>query len=335
MFIAIITFQFFRYLDVKGLLEVLPALEYLDLEVKDPSVGAEQLGSAMRPRLTYFSLRGDRLHSVSPGSLAGLRAHSLHLAIRNSAISTLHPSLFFPLPRSAQIVLDLSDSQIKTLPAVTLAAIDERRGDLRLIGLNSNPINCDCQTRALKRWGPAIAMHLRCYQPSFVAGKLLSELGDAQLTCDESHTTANILPKTSTKRMMRISTTSEPEIIWNLRTTTIHSIPAYSQTGQSSNGGPSSSNQTNDDTLIIGIVGGVVTFIAILILVMCLVRLRLGPSQYQGGPLAMSSAGGIASPSVSSCTCIKPPALYLQPSRTTYYSSPAPYFISYEEKHLR
>lgn len=37
---------------------------------------------------------------------------------------------------------------------------------------------------------------------------------------------------------------------------------------------------TNDDTLIIGIVGGVVAFIAILIIIICIVRLRMSGPNY-------------------------------------------------------
>eukprot|EP00096_Caligus_rogercresseyi_P002266 TRINITY_DN1434_c0_g1_i2.p1 TRINITY_DN1434_c0_g1~~TRINITY_DN1434_c0_g1_i2.p1 ORF type:complete len:180 (+),score=60.08 TRINITY_DN1434_c0_g1_i2:345-884(+) len=56
------------------------------------------------------------------------------------------------------------------------------------------------------------------------------------------------------------------------------------------------------DALIIGIVGGVVAFITIIIIIICIVRLRLTDSQYRGGhmggPLAIRSQG--------KCTCLKP-----------------------------
>lgn len=42
---------------------------------------------------------------------------------------------------------------------------------------------------------------------------------------------------------------------------------------------------SNDDTLIIGIVGGVVAFIAILIIIICIVRLRMTSAEYHNGPV--------------------------------------------------
>jgi hypothetical protein len=45
---------------------------------------------------------------------------------------------------------------------------------------------------------------------------------------------------------------------------------------------------TNDDTLIIGIVGGVVAFIAILIIIICIARLKMNtPAPYRGQMVGM------------------------------------------------
>jgi len=58
----------------------------------------------------------------------------------------------------------------------------------------------------------------------------------------------------------------------------------------------------NMDALIIGIVGGVVAFVAVLIIIICLVRLRTA-APYRGGPMA----GGVAMRHQhDKCTCLAP-----------------------------
>ncbi|KAJ9598942.1 hypothetical protein L9F63_010536, partial [Diploptera punctata] len=91
-----------------------------------------------------------------------------------------------------------------------------------------------------------------------------------------------------------------------------------------------SSSLNNDDTLIIGIVGGVVAFIAVLIIVICIVRIRITNNQYRGGPLA--APGGLSNghaPSMvtagSGCTCVKPPMgppMYISPYGPGYATLP-------------
>uniref|UniRef100_T1GLS3 Uncharacterized protein n=1 Tax=Megaselia scalaris TaxID=36166 RepID=T1GLS3_MEGSC len=70
------------------------------------------------------------------------------------------------------------------------------------------------------------------------------------------------------------STTSEPMIIWSMEPT---QPPVNRRTKMPNMKAPIMSN---DDTLIIGIVGGVVAFIAILIIVICIVRLRMTSMDY-------------------------------------------------------
>merc|ERR1719373_1446754 len=64
----------------------------------------------------------------------------------------------------------------------------------------------------------------------------------------------------------------------------------------------SPSQLANMDSVIIGIVGGVVAFITIIIIIICIVRLRLADNQYRGGPLA----GPLALRAQGKCTCLKP-----------------------------
>lgn len=116
-------------------------------------------------------------------------------------------------------------------------------------------------------------------------GRLLLEVGDDELTCnpkkptttpssqfvdDSPETFPPAAPKPSSRILTR-PTTQEPEIIWSVPITQSAKIKTkLPQVKQP---------MSNDDTLIIGIVGGVVAFIAILIIIICIVRLRMsGPS---------------------------------------------------------
>ena len=81
------------------------------------------------------------------------------------------------------------------------------------------------------------------------------------------------------------------------------------------------------DSVIIGIVGGVVAFITIIIIIICIVRLRLADNQYRGGPLA----GPLALRAQGKCTCLKPmppppmtPTIYGNHGFISYPSTPVP-----------
>jgi Leucine-rich repeat (LRR) protein len=363
------------YLDVSGIVQSLPALERLDIELKDAAVSGDQLTPALQPRLRELGLRGLRVRSLSSGVLAGLRGPSVRVGLRNTSVSTLPPALFFTLPRSTRLELDVSGSQLTTLTPPLLAALDERKGDITLTGLSDNPINCDCGARALRRWLPGSGMAgIRCLSPEKLKGQLLVEVADDELICDPNRpsttTPSTLAPSAST------AATTEPDIIWSVPPSKEKpSSSSKSGTGITNKAAPAagSSSMNNDDTLIIGIVGGVVAFIAVLIIVICIIRIRITNSQYRGGPLAAPgalSAAGHAPSMVtagSGCTCVKPPVvppMYMAPygpgyaatlppklmpptsvsprppystmGRQPYYQSP-PYYITYptEEKEHR
>nr|CAD7393867.1 unnamed protein product [Timema cristinae] len=312
------------YMDVHGILQNLPSLEVLDIEVKDAAVSSDQLAPVLHPRLKEFSVRGPRVYSLSSGALAGLKAPSVVVGLRNTSLTALPPALFFTMPRSTLITLDVSGSKLSALSPQFLAALDERRGDLKLVGLDSNPIICDCGARALRRWLPGAGMTgIRCSSPETHAGKLLVEIADDVLTCDSNHPTSTLAPSSTTSILIRTSSksTTEPDIIWSMPPASKDKTPSTKATGIINKATPtvSATSLNNDDTLIIGIVGGVVAFIAILIIIICIVRLRISNNQYQGGPLANPAA--LSAPSMiatsNGCTCVKPP-LYMAQYGPTY-----------------
>lgn len=289
------------YLDVQGLLQNVPTLEQINIETKDAAIGSDQLQSVLHPRLNELGIRGERLRSISSGALSGIKCGSITIRLRNTSLTSLPPALFFSVPRSSKIILDVTGSELTTLSAQVLATLEDRRGDLRIVGLESNPVICDCSARALRRWLPSHMTTIRCSGPEHLVGKLLVEIGDDELTCDPRKiTTATSTQSTSIyTRVTRPQTKmTEPEIIW--------SLPATEKT-KVNNKKPITGQTTlnNDDTLIIGIVGGVVAFIAILIIIICIIRLRMTSNQYRGGPLANGTP--VLGPPVmgpgSSCAC--------------------------------
>lgn len=274
------------YLDVKGMLNELPGLESLDVEIKDTAVGSDQLHPSNHPRLKELGLRGIRLKSISSSSLAGLRSKDLYIKLKNTSLTTIQPALLFPVPRSSNLHLDLSGSMISVLSPQLLTALEDRRNTVTLTGLETNPIHCDCQARALRRWLPSSLMtDLKCITPEDLHGRLLVEVGDDELTCNPRKTTTQATtarrveeievsapqPKPSS-RILTKPTTQEPDIIW--------SVPVTQSAKIKTKMPPVKQTLTNDDTLIIGIVGGVVAFIAILIIVICIVRLRMTTPSY-------------------------------------------------------
>ncbi|KPU80609.1 uncharacterized protein Dana_GF18811, isoform B [Drosophila ananassae] len=279
------------YLDLQGILELLPGLETLDIEVKDSSIGSEQIQPLKHPRLKSLGIRGERLKSISSGTLAGLKSSDLSVQLRNTSLSALPPALLFPVPRSSHLNLDVEGSKITVLVPQFLNALEDRRASLQLRGLASNPIVCDCNARALRRWLPNSGMpDVTCQSPPYLANRKLIEVGDDELTCDARRMTSSTsrptsatmphLLKTSSQLVTRSSsTTEEPLIIWSLEPTQPPSLKKIKTKAPLMKA--QSPIMSNDDTLIIGIVGGVVAFIAILIIIICIIRLRMSNAEYQ------------------------------------------------------
>jgi hypothetical protein len=172
--------------------------------------------------------------------------------------------------------------------------------------------------------------NLKCVTPDDLHGKLLVEVGDDELTCSpKAKTTTEISttklietslpqPKPSSRILLKAPTTQEPDIIWSMPATQAAKIktklPQPKQT------------LTNDDTLIIGIVGGVVAFIAILIIVICIVRLRMTgphyPTHLVGPPMHMGPG------SLQMNYKTSPPTLYGVPPYISQSYATLPHKIS-------
>lgn len=127
-------------------------------------------------------------------------------------------------------------------------------------------------------------------------GRLLIEVGDDELTCNPKKpttTTAQSVEETAatfppappkpSSRILTRPTTHEPDIIWSVPITQSAKIKTKMPQVKPP--------MSNDDTLIIGIVGGVVAFIAILIIIICIVRLRMSGPSYPNAHLMQMPMG--------------------------------------------
>lgn len=303
------------YLDVKGLLKHLPTVEQLNIEYMDPVFGGggESITSELHPvRLRELGVHGARVNAVAPGALSSLRAPNFLARFSDTSLTTLPPTLFFPVPRSTEITLDVTGSKLNTVSTQLLAAIDDRRGRLTVLGLETIPLLCDCTARSLKQYllntqsNNGITFGLRCANPERLSGVLLMDASDDQLTCGSQ--TPRPVRRTSTSQTTKKITTpvtsvSEPDIIWSVEPRP----PARSRGAQT--GPQPSTTPSNDDTLIIGIVGGVVSFIAILIIGICIVRLKSSNNQsHRHGPAIIGGP-----PSICACSSVKGQPVYAYP----------------------
>ena len=316
------------YIDVKGILEGFNTLESVEVEVKDPTVG-DHLTPAFSPRLSSVGVMGDQIQHIAISALVGITSRAIDITIENTNIANLPTAIFFPVPMSSRIQLDVSGSKITSIGPQLLTTLDSKQRHIQLEGLSTNPIYCDCNARWLVDWllskqsDETLYSDLagvRCSAPDSLAGRSLVGLSKGELTCDgTSTTTIEVTYSTS-----RTTTQSELEIIWEQPSTTRRSpVTSATQRPQTKQ----STGLANMDSVIIGIVGGVVAFITIIIIIICIVRLRLADNQYRGGPLA----GPLALRAQGKCTCLKPmppppmtPTIYGNHGFISYPSTPVP-----------
>ncbi|XP_071645952.1 uncharacterized protein [Temnothorax longispinosus] len=291
------------YFDVQGILKHMTNLEILDIEIKDSSVGNEQLSVRIHPYLRDLTLRGERLRNILSSSLVGVRGPRLLLSLKDTSVDSIPTALFFPVPRSTKIELNVSGSKFTNLPPQLLNALDERRASVRISGLDNNPINCSCEVRHLWNWLKSLdnkAPTVICAKPDYLMGTLLSNLTEEYFLCNR--TTLTKLQTTEITPLTK-STTLEPEIIWTVAPTVQNNQNNHYNNDHT--GTSTLSNISNtDDTLIIGIVGSVVAFIAIIIITICICRLRWSNQMQEARIAAMAAS------SIHEASMIRPASAY-------------------------
>lgn len=207
------------YFDIQGILKNMNQLESIDVEIKDVSVGNEQLSLKTHPRLKKLVFRGDRLRNVLSSALAGVRSSSLYLGIKNTSVDSIPANLFFSVPRSTQMILDVTGSKFKTISPQFISALEERGGAVRLRGLNIT-LKCDCEAKQLWRWAKSPLAQtdepITCSAPPRLKGRFLHELVEDQLSCEIEKITTVTQSTLDTTLKTRRPTTAEPEIVWTV-----------------------------------------------------------------------------------------------------------------------
>ncbi|CAD6228677.1 GSCOCG00006494001-RA-CDS [Cotesia congregata] len=280
------------YFDVQGILKEMHDLEVLDVEIKDSAVGNDLLTIRLHPRLQELTLRGERLKSILSSALAGVRNSNLKLGLKNSSIESLPAAIFFPIPRSTQVELDISGSKFTSIPAQFISALDERNGMVRVQGLDSNPINCDCEAKHLWRWLRMFSndLQVRCKSPIHLFNKQLIDLTEDLLSCERSTTTR--FPTTQTTMSTRYTATaSEPDIIWTVAPTPPETRGKYPENPAVSG------SMTSDDTLIY-VIAGVVIFIVLIVAIIIFSMCWAKCSRQGGDPRMTTMASSIHDASV-------------------------------------
>ena len=317
------------YIDVKGILESFNTLEHTYVEVKDPIVG-DHLTPAFSPRLRSVGVMGENVENIAISALHGITSRQIDIEVANTNIKNLPTAIFFPVPMSSRIKLDVRGSKLTSIGPQLLNTLDSKQRHIQLEGLSTNPVYCDCNASPLRRWLESKALEntlysdlnkIRCAAPDFLEGQLLASIPETDLTCEGRPTTTTTEVVYSTYSTQG---TTEFDIIWRPDPTTTKNPNAATPTALPNQKG---SQLANMDSLIIGIVGGVVAFITIIIIIICIIRLRLADNQYRGGPLA----GPLALRAQGKCTCLKPmhhppmtPTMYGNHGFISYPSTPVP-----------
>ncbi|XP_018014500.1 protein artichoke isoform X2 [Hyalella azteca] len=275
-------------MDARGILESLPGLKVADIEITDSEIH-DQLHPAFTPRLESLIIRGKAVEALSGGAFAGINSPVLNIGLVNTSVSSLFSNAFFPVPMSSQINLDVSNNKITSLSPQFLNSLNPRQRHLQLDGLDTNPLFCDCNARPLQRWLGTLRpsdpiYNVTCSAPAELLGRHIRLLKENELTCDGIPTT---------------TTTAPPLFTTTHRSATTDNIITIEDVSS-----PSSKSKTrkagilNDmDILIIGIVGGVISFVAFVILIACLVKYICDSSKTKH-PVHMAGVP---------CTCLKPP----------------------------
>ena len=316
------------HIDVKEILQSFNTLESVKVELKESTVG-DQLTPAYSPRLHSVGVTGDKIQHIAISALHGITSQAVDISIDSTNIANLPTLILFTVPMSSHIKLDVKDSKITSIGPQLILELDSKQRHITLEGLSSNPIYCDCNTKKMHRWLRSKLQdntlthdlkNIRCSAPDQLAGRLLLEVSSEELTCDGTSTTTVEVTYSPAKTT---TTESELDIITRQPSTRRPTTNTYYPTAQPKQSG----GLTNMDSVIIGIVGGVVAFITIIIIIICIVRLRLADNQYRGGPLA----GPLALRAQGKCTCLKPmppppmtPTIYGNHGFISYPSTPVP-----------
>uniref|UniRef100_A0A2L2YFB2 Slit-like protein n=1 Tax=Parasteatoda tepidariorum TaxID=114398 RepID=A0A2L2YFB2_PARTP len=290
----------------------LTGLELLEIEIKD-SYLKNQLQGIFSPKLETLSVSGERLRSISSSAFAGMLSPAIDIELTQTSVDTFNDKIFIPLPLSSKVKFSIPNNKIQRLNSDMLSILDNKQVNLQLHGVELNPLKCDCNMQILWQWlqdksqvsfnlnqGYMALKDLKCFEPQHLKNKFIRSLKLTDLTCDNTPKSTDIFFDTTSE----LNTISVPMIIEDQEhPLVIFEPPITKKPFSYVPASGTRSTLTKVDTMIIGIVAGVVAFVCILIIIICIIRLRRAHPLYTAGPLA----GPLAFRAQGKCTCLKPP----------------------------
>ena len=328
-----------NFLEIQSCLEnINNKLEKLAVEMKDSNLQGH-LQRAFSPRINEILITGNKLTSISPSSLSGIKSPKFKLKLQNTSLNNLPPTLFSSLPLSTQVDVNLNDNEITSLNSQLINLLQNKQSHIKLMGLNKNPLVCDCKLQPIwKLINEKMRLNsnakyyvvidsisnLSCTAPSHLRGYQLSEINYEDLTCSSTSngngnginikvtTSSPIHRHTTTTTLSSLHHRITPDIIFEVPSSKKPFSPGLKGIfGRTTN--DRRQNLTKFDTVVIGIVVGVSAFVVILILIVCIFRLRSNSSStLYPTPMTSTSIGCSAvntirgHPAGHHCTCLKP-----------------------------
>ena len=71
---------------------------------------------------------------------------------QDTAIVNIPIFIFFPVPMSSHINLNVRGSRLTSLAEQLINTLDSKQRHIKITGLSTNPVFCDCNAKALRRW---------------------------------------------------------------------------------------------------------------------------------------------------------------------------------------
>ena len=119
------------FMNVKGILDNFDTLEKVQVEVKDSLLG-DHLRPAFTPRLNAVGVSGSKIKNIAIGALNGVSSKNLDLEIRDTSITNIPTALFFPVPMSSHVTLDVKGSKLSSLGPQLLNTLESKQRHIDL-----------------------------------------------------------------------------------------------------------------------------------------------------------------------------------------------------------
>ena len=118
------------FMDIKGILANFETLEKVDVELKVELLG-DHLSPAYTQRLTRLGIHGKKVKNIATGALMGLSSADVDIDIQDTEIVNIPTALFFPVPMSSRIQLDVQNSRLSSLGPQLLNTLESKQRHIR------------------------------------------------------------------------------------------------------------------------------------------------------------------------------------------------------------